>query len=74
MVHFVLPILFALTFPFDNTALHENGAYSIAVLSTKKLCSSFLKELPFSRKLLSKLKHESFIIPDDWSHKNMGIS
>ena len=39
------------------TVLYENNAFSILVLSTKKLCSSFLKGFLFSRKFVSKFNY-----------------
>ena len=44
-VHFVLPILFVLTFASGLAVLCENVALLILVLSSKKTCSSFVKKV-----------------------------
>ena len=44
-VHFVVAIIFVLTLASDRAVLKENDVFSILVVSTKKLYSSFLKKV-----------------------------
>ena len=70
-VHFVLTILFVLIVASDRAILHGNDAFSILVLSTKKLYSSFFKKHFISLKICSIENVQKF----HWlSHKNMPIS
>ena len=55
-VHFVVTILFVLTFASDMTIFYGNDAFSILVLSTKKLYSSFLKKVFVFHKIFFKVK------------------
>ena len=54
--HFVVTILIVLTLASDLTVLHENDAFSILVLSTKKRNSSFLKKIFVFQKIYFKFK------------------
>ena len=55
-VHFVLPILFALTLASDRAALYGNNAFSILVISTKKQYSSFQKRVWVFQKICFKIE------------------
>ena len=54
--HFVVTIFIVLTLASDLTVLHENDAFSILVLSTKKRNSSFLKKIFVFQKIYLKFK------------------
>ena len=56
-IYFVLPILFVLKhWLVTGVVLCENVAFSILVLSTKKLYSSFLKKVFVFQKICFKVK------------------
>ena len=63
--HFVLSILFLLTLTFDRAVFHENIAFSIAVLSTKKNRGKYT-ELSTKRsailKFLSNVFRETYVL------------
>ena len=68
-VNFVLIILFVLTLAPDVAVLYENHAFSILVLSTKNLYSSFLKKVFLFQKISFKVKLlKTFNISTDLSN------
>ena len=53
---FLLTILFVLTLASDMAVLYGNDAFSILVLSTKKLYSRFLKKVSVFQKICFKVE------------------
>ena len=73
-VHFVLPILFALTLALDSAVLHGNVALSIIVPSTEKWYSGFPRKLSVFPKTCFEAKvMKTFKISSDY-YKTMPIS
>ena len=58
-LHFVLPILFALTLASDRAVLYGNVMLSVLVLSTKQRYSSLLKRVCVFLKFISKFKYRN---------------
>ena len=54
--HYVVTMLFVLTFPSDMAVLYGNDAFSILVCRTKKRCSSFLKNVFIFQRICFKFK------------------
>ena len=75
IIPFCTSILFVLTLISKMAVLHKNIGFSIFVLSTKKLYSSFLKKVFIVQKICFKVKVlKSFEICSDCHIKNMLIS